>query len=188
MALSSAGDEDASVGVLLLGDVRAVFDSHGTERLASKSLAEALVGLDDRPWAEWRRGKPLTTNRLARVLKPFDVRPKTLRIGVTTTKGYDVGWFKDAFARYLPSTPDPTVTPSQVNKNADLAEEQTVTRPDDVTVRETEKFNENGRCYGVTVEKGGDGESGEDGHDLGPVEPSPELPLRSADAPDWGEA
>ena len=150
----SANEDEGSAGTLLLGDVRDVFAAQGVDRLSSRSLVDALIDLSDRPWSEWRRGKSLTTNGLARLLKPFEIRPKTVRIDdLTTAKGYDVGWFDDALSRYLPDNPDPTVTPSQVNENTGLAADATVTRPDDVTDGKAEILNRNAERYGVTVEE-----------------------------------
>ena len=54
--------------------------------------------------AEFARGKPITPTQLARLLKPFDISPKTLRFGAEegdTAKGYRRDWFEDAFERYL---------------------------------------------------------------------------------------
>ncbi len=59
--------------------------------------------MEDRPWAEWRRGKPLTKNQLAGLLKPFGVGSKGIRLAdETTPRGY-LHDLTDAFSRYLPS-------------------------------------------------------------------------------------
>jgi hypothetical protein len=39
---------------------------------------------------------------LARLLKPFGIAPEGMRICDETPKGYQLGRFTDAFARYLP--------------------------------------------------------------------------------------
>jgi hypothetical protein len=36
----------------------------GADRLATVELADFLIGLDDRPWAEWKAGKPLSKSRI----------------------------------------------------------------------------------------------------------------------------
>jgi Protein of unknown function (DUF3631) len=36
------------------------------------------------------------------MLKPYGIKPKTIRIGEATKSGYDRGWFADAWGRYLP--------------------------------------------------------------------------------------
>lgn len=74
--------------------------------------------MEDRPWPEYRQGKPITAPRLARRLKPYGVTPKTIRIGENTAKGYKLEDLRDAFARYLP--PDEAVTPSHTNGDNDF--------------------------------------------------------------------
>ena len=58
--------DDESLGVQLLGDIRAVFDEQGTDRLASATLAEALAEIEESPWGEWH-GKPITAHGVARL-------------------------------------------------------------------------------------------------------------------------
>jgi putative DNA primase/helicase len=105
-ALALSGEqEDDSAAVLLLGDIRAAFERRQADRLASRELVGDLVRLEDRPWADWK-GKPLTTNVLARLLKPFKIVPGSIRVGATgtdTPKGYKRKQFEDAWARYLPA-------------------------------------------------------------------------------------
>jgi putative DNA primase/helicase len=99
---AAAGADDQSAGVLALGDVRAIFTERGTDRLPSAELVAALVAIEGRPWAEWKAGKAITANGLARLLKPFGIAPETFRLGDQTPKGYQLARFEDAFARYLP--------------------------------------------------------------------------------------
>jgi hypothetical protein len=93
--------DDESVRVLLLTDIRTILAERAAERLASGELVEALVAIEGRPWAEWKAGKPITPNGLARLLAPFHITPATIRIGDRTAKGYHLAQFEDAFARYL---------------------------------------------------------------------------------------
>jgi putative DNA primase/helicase len=118
----SGGDAvpDGSTGELLLGDISEVFDSRRTDRLSSADLVDALAAREDRPWAEWRQGKPLSKNGLARLLKPFGIFSSSVRIGDSTPKGYHRDCFEEAWRRYLPLTP--TATTQQLN--ADAAEMQ----------------------------------------------------------------
>jgi hypothetical protein len=46
--------------------------------------------------------KPLTQDRLARMLKPLAITTKNIRVGNKVSKGYVRAWFEEAFARYLP--------------------------------------------------------------------------------------
>ena len=115
LALSAGEDrEDESQGVRLLADIRATFDERGTERLPSAELVRALVGIEDAPWPDMR-GRPLDASKLARLLKPFGVRPKVVRLGDATPRGYDAADFADAWQRYIPpevATPATPATPA----------------------------------------------------------------------------
>jgi hypothetical protein len=117
--LTASVDQDPQgVGVMLLADIRQVFNEAHATRLFSKALVEKLIALTDRPWGEIRTKieKPITENWLAQRLKPFGVAPKTLRIGDERAKGYELQDFQEAFERYLADTP--------------LTSRDTVTTPD----------------------------------------------------------
>ncbi len=99
---AAAGDDDQSARVTLLADIRAIFGERRTDRLPSAELVEALVAIEGHPWAEWKAGKAITANGLARLLAPFQIKPGTIRTSNGTPKGYQLTQFEDAFARYLP--------------------------------------------------------------------------------------
>jgi hypothetical protein len=94
----------------LLADFRAIFEAENTDRLPSSTVVSALVEIEESPWAEWH-GKPITKNGVARILKRYEIRPATIRVGDTTPKGYRIQQFRDAWERYLP--PAGTATPQQ---------------------------------------------------------------------------
>ncbi len=82
-----SGEPDADAGstrTLLLADIRDLFERTGDTRISSAKLIEHLVGLEERPWGEWRQGQPMSPPQLARLLKPFRIAPKTLRFGEGT--------------------------------------------------------------------------------------------------------
>jgi hypothetical protein len=99
---AAASDDDQSVRIALLTDIRRIFAERGADRLPSAELVEALVAIEGRPWAEWKAAKAITANGLARLLAPFAIKPGTIRTGYGTPKGYQLVQFEDAFARYLP--------------------------------------------------------------------------------------
>lgn len=100
----SGVENDDSLSVQLLADVREVFQQGGLDRMSSAVLIEKLVQLPERPWPESRpAGKPINDRQLARLLKPFGIGPKVVRIGDSTPRGYDMEGLEDAFERYLPS-------------------------------------------------------------------------------------
>jgi hypothetical protein len=109
----SAGDEENSIGCQLLADIREIFQNAGQDKLSSETLCKELEKMEERPWPEFRNGKPLSVNQLARLIRPFGLRPKQARIGGDKTRGYELETFSDAFSRYLP--PLQPVHPVQLN-------------------------------------------------------------------------
>jgi len=101
LTLHKSADHE-SVRIQLLADIRALFEDRNVERFPSGEMVQALCSLEGRPWQDWGKGRPMTTNQLARQLAPFGVKPKTMRVGKEQpSKGYERSAFNDAFARYL---------------------------------------------------------------------------------------
>jgi putative DNA primase/helicase len=115
VALSGPGqDDNQSVDAQLLSDIQDIFNSRdGTTDITSEALIEKLASLEDRPWAEWHRGKPISKAALAKHLKPFGIRPQKWREGAITCRGYRRADFEDAWSRYIPdqSPEDPPQAP-----------------------------------------------------------------------------
>jgi uncharacterized protein DUF3631/primase-like protein len=108
----SASSEDDTPAILLLADIRSLFQS--VDRLRSADLAEQLAGMECRPWPEWGRArKPITQPQVARLLRPFDIEPRTVRFATGTARGFLVTQFTDAWARYLPPFQADTATQPQ---------------------------------------------------------------------------
>jgi len=101
IALSGQTDDEA-VGVQLLADIRDLFKAAGSDRLESTALVASLGGMEERPWAEWKHGKPITAPQVARLLRPFEIEPRSIAVGDRRPKGYLLAQFGDAFSRYLP--------------------------------------------------------------------------------------
>jgi putative DNA primase/helicase len=116
--LVSGIPEDEEAGVLLLHDLQQMFHVRKTDRLFSEDLAKALHEMEERPWPEYgKQRKPITPPQIARLLKPFGIRPKQVRIGTETSKGYLYEDCQDTFARYVvSSTPTcQTETPKHIS-------------------------------------------------------------------------
>lgn len=105
-------------GIILLSDIRTVFDTLGVDRLASAALIEALLQLDDSLWHDWRGprddrpARKLNQSELARLLRPFDIRPRSFwpaqRLpGAKSSRGYRHSQFEAAWAAYCPSAATP---------------------------------------------------------------------------------
>ena len=101
----------ASTGTTALGvpdserivtDVHRVFLGAGLpESLPTDSIADRLHEMDDAPWSEFGKGNAgLTPNRLARLLRPYNVRPVKFRVKTATHRGYHLRDLAPVFDRY----------------------------------------------------------------------------------------
>jgi hypothetical protein len=125
LALSGLeGRAEEGVGVQLLKDLRELFTERAAQgkpdRLASAALADQLAELVDRPWSDWRHGKPMSPRALARLLEPFKITPQQLWVSVAgqgvNVRGYAVEQFWEAWGVYLvadePLDPPSSTSPS----------------------------------------------------------------------------
>jgi Protein of unknown function (DUF3631) len=119
---SNRPDEDP--GVALLTDIRTVFWVRGIDRIASADLVKALIELDDGLWADWRGPqddrppRKLTQSELARLLRAFEIRPRTIwpaqrRPGSRSYRGYRRSQFEAAWVVYCPAA-DTATHPSKI--------------------------------------------------------------------------
>jgi putative DNA primase/helicase len=116
-------DEDAQV--LLLHDIRDIFDARDVDRLTSVALVSALNDIEDAMWSEWRglhgnqQPHRLSQGELARMLAPFGIRPKTIwplqrTPASRSAKGYLSSQFEQAWSSYCDGADDsPGGTASQ---------------------------------------------------------------------------
>ncbi len=86
--------------VQLLLDVRDAFGDEAT--ISTADLLAHLNSLDESPWGARRRSEGLDARGLARMLRPFKIRPRTIGSGTDSAKGYRWDQFADAFTRHLP--------------------------------------------------------------------------------------
>jgi hypothetical protein len=116
------GYRDEDVGVLLLADIRTIFDATRADRIASEQLVTFLNDMDDADWSDWRglrddqQPRPLSQGQLALILKPFGIRPRSIwppgrRADGKSRKGYLRSQFERAWRQYCPEDG----TPAQQN-------------------------------------------------------------------------
>jgi Protein of unknown function (DUF3631) len=161
-AVALAPRESESVGPMLLHDFAAVFDEKKTDRVASADMCETLTAMEGRPWAEWKHGKPLTPNQLARLLRPFGVvTMTTIRVGTRTLRGYYRHQFAEAWERYLGGHGVNEV--QQCNKADEIGTFgtfQSATGKSDVAFQKYEKPLQHSDCCTVALQKGDGGTEG----------------------------
>jgi len=99
--LLSGEQQDGAIGVELLRDIRSTFGDDDVIR--SSDLVAKLTADAERPWAEWKHGRPLTQKQLAGLLAPFHIISLTVhRRGLPDGKGYRRIDFEEAWAAYCP--------------------------------------------------------------------------------------
>lgn len=103
---------DEDVGVVLLDDIRSIFNQTTADRMASVDLILALLDVEESGWSEYRgprddqAPRKLTQGEMARLLRPFGIRPRSIwpltkrHKGSRSHKGYFRQQFEIAWERY----------------------------------------------------------------------------------------
>jgi len=107
--LSRDKDINQTIGVQLLADIRDIWqaleDNVGV--ILSKNIIDALCRKEERPWATYFKGRPISPTCLAKLLTGYGVRSQTVWINDTSGnkvsgKGYKREHFENIFISYLP--------------------------------------------------------------------------------------
>jgi putative DNA primase/helicase len=150
-----AASADDDLGVDLLRDIKASFESRGADVLFTKSIIVDLVANEERPWATYGRGQAISGRQLARLLLPFGVVSNTVRMGDVTAKGYERVWLERAFAAYIPpSNPSQRHNTDEMGATSDFL---SVTKEKCDGYEKCKKPNNDGHCDVVTDKKAKNG-------------------------------
>ncbi|MGH7119130.1 MAG: DUF3631 domain-containing protein [Acetobacteraceae bacterium] len=161
---ASAAEGEHEAGTLLLGDIRTLYLGTSATRMApatrmtSADLVRHLGEMEERPWPEWRQGKPMTAPQLAVALRPFGIRPTKLRAdGGRPVQGYHRDAFTESWERYL--VPDPPFTPPEggsglehrnnADNSSEKAEKRAGTGETVFLAENVEKCSQNNECSDV---------------------------------------
>jgi hypothetical protein len=96
--VTQAQETSPSVGVLLLRDLQALFN--GRSAMTTVEIIEGLCALTESPWSDFK-GKPLDARTLSRLLAPYEIAAKTIRVAGGTPRAYRREDMLDAWQRYL---------------------------------------------------------------------------------------
>lgn len=99
IALSAGRELDEGTGHSLLLACRVAFDDSQAEQLTSTDLISGLSAIPEAPWGDYG-GKPITGRKVAKLLQPYDIKPRHKEAGSTYLRAD----FEDAWARYGPQT------------------------------------------------------------------------------------
>lgn len=116
---------DEDTGVILLSDIRDIFNRTAADRMASADLITALLDIEESSWSEYRgmrddqQPKKLSVGEMARLLRPFGIRPRSIwpvagrTKDSSSRKGYLRSDFESAWQRYCD---EPSGTAAQNSK------------------------------------------------------------------------
>ena len=99
-------DDDDSARTLILEDLINMFEEQNVDKLDSHYIVEELGKMEDRPWTEWKNGKPITPRQLTKLLKPYDIESKVLKINSESKRGYTYSIIEPVFKRYCTPVTD----------------------------------------------------------------------------------
>ncbi len=110
VALSSMADQEveADVAEVLLKDLARIFRLTEAERIETKVILRKLAAREASPWPTFSQGQPITREQLARLLRPFGVKPSKWAGKGHPRKfhrGYTLTDLRDAFVRYASWNP-----------------------------------------------------------------------------------
>lgn len=105
--VGKAKENHKSLGIELLSDIHKVLGM--SDKVFTADLVNRLVELEESQWNTVSRGKPLTAQRLASILKPYDIEPIQIVINGTQARGYERTQFVDQWRRN-------NITPAQVRQ------------------------------------------------------------------------
>jgi hypothetical protein len=101
-------DEEQSIAVKLLADIKRVFDDFHAPFLSSGDLVAELRRIEDSPWDDF----DYNPSKLAFRLKDFGVKPGRNPAG--NVRGYSREALSDVFERYLRQTRQKLMVSSQI--------------------------------------------------------------------------
>ena len=139
--IGADAEEETGAREKLLVDLWKVFREAGDpEALPTQRILEDLADMEERPWSECQRGKRLSARGLASLLKPFKVKPKNIKLpGQGVVKGYDRTHLQPVWDAYLPKGGSLSATAATAEKQKDLGDSLSATKP--VVVADTKTCN-----------------------------------------------
>jgi Protein of unknown function (DUF3631) len=93
-------DDQESMRIRLLRDIRVVFDKCEARVISTKRLMLELITIDEAPWATYY-GRGIDPRDLSNLLRHYDIKSTTVRLKSGPAKGYKRDAFHDAWERYL---------------------------------------------------------------------------------------
>lgn len=99
--IADSRPDEASPGIRLLQDLRAIFIDH--TRLATEDILDRLIALPDSIWPA-TGPRRLDARKLSDLLRPYGLRPTKVKIGVRALQGYRAEDVEEIANRYAAPT------------------------------------------------------------------------------------
>lgn len=96
----AADDDNEPAGVMLLRDLHDMIEQEGGDYIGRTFVKNKLITLEDRPWPEYSHGKPITTNAITRLLRPFGIAARKVWFKGQSVEGYQKDGVLEAYKRY----------------------------------------------------------------------------------------
>lgn len=115
-----------SLGVRLLADLRDLFGDR--DAMPTAEILAGLHDLDEAPWATFGKlRKPIDARQLSTMLGKYRVKPKVIRVGDSTHRGYTREALADVWRRYLEPPGNVTGETSETPQASDVTDVPPVT-------------------------------------------------------------
>ena len=85
-----------------MGDLGALFNAGDEKKefITSAVICALLNKMEERPWSKWNKRDGIDANALAKMLRPFDVKPKQKNQKGSVLRGYSYSDLEPKFTRY----------------------------------------------------------------------------------------
>ena len=173
--LTGVEDDDGSLSVMLLTDIRKAFGD--ADEMRSIDLVAALVKDPERPWSEFAKGKPITQNRLAKLLGAFQIISETVHPpGLPHGKGYKRAHLERVWDAYCPTPAGQNAPPhtepvfeackvAKCDEMGTTSAFQSVQEDGSARFENADLFNNGAGAHACTLQKGGNGSGGHSDHE-----------------------
>lgn len=101
IALTSTGLAN-NAGAQLLLDILSIFMISGQRKIFSRDLANILRGDSEIAESFAVKNSTIDEYKISKILRPYGIKPTTIRLGGEIKKGYVEADFRDALKRYVP--------------------------------------------------------------------------------------
>jgi hypothetical protein len=120
LAKGAEDASDAAHGHLLIEALRSIFGDKPA--MSSQAICDKLNADEELPFGSYTHGTGIKPRDLARLLKPYGIKPKVVRLGAQTPRGYERKDFAETWRRYAHMDGDGPGADEKTARHADPSE------------------------------------------------------------------